>query len=137
MITGNTALVMISLFAFATIANAGSTIPVITNNSEIETHIGKTVTIRGIVENSRIASILGVDVESFDPDLRNELAEATGIIERDIITEKTLQKQAEKFGIVASRGPGVYYRLKEVSSDKTAHVKKYEAAGKSRLTEGY
>ena len=124
MITGNTAVILVSLFAFAAIADAGDTKYVVTSKSDIEKHVGKTITIKGLVENSRIASILGVDVESFDPDLRGKMAEATGILEKQIVTDIELQKQLEEIGIVATRGPGTYYRLKEAASEKTAHVKK-------------
>ena len=66
--------------------------------------------------------ILGVEIESDSPDLRGRIAEAEGILERDVVTQKDLDEEWQK-GPFQNRGPGVFYRLRDPFSHQTAKVK--------------
>lgn len=91
---------------------------VLTNATELDEHVGQLVTIRGVVRNSKIPTIIGVDVRSFDPDLRGQQAEATGILQRHEVTSEDLAEVN-----YANRGPGVFYRLKDEAWDYEATVR--------------
>lgn len=116
-------LVTASLISLATMVQAGEPIPVLTSGDNLSSYSGQQVILRGVVKNTRIAELLGVDVESEDPDLRGELAEAEGILEETVITEEDLQKKMDEIGIFANRGSGVFYRLVDEKTGQTVHVR--------------
>lgn len=91
---------------------------VLTKVAELDEYVGQLVTIRGEVADSKIPTIIGVDVRSFDPDLRGQLAEATGILQRHVVTPEDIAEAN-----YANRGPGVFYRLKDQTSDYEAAVR--------------
>lgn len=91
---------------------------VLTSADQVDDHVGEIVTIRGEVSNTKIAMIIGVDVQSSNPDLRGQRAEATGLLRCYVVT--TEQVANAKY---ANRGPGVFYRLKDVDSDYVAPVR--------------
>ena len=91
---------------------------VLTDYAELDAHVGELVTVRGEVSNSKIPTILGVDVQSSDPDLRGQQAEATGVLQRSVVTPESLERVD-----FAHRGPGVFYRLKDQDSDYAAPVR--------------
>lgn len=95
-----------------------SKVPVLTDTADRDEFIGTLVTIRGKVINSKIPTIIGVDVRSSDPDLRGQQGEATGILERWVVTPEEIEEAD-----YAHRGPGVFYRLKDQDSvyAATAH----------------
>lgn len=93
---------------------------IITDAAQIEKHLGKKVTIVGKVSNSKIPRILGVDVSSDEPDLRGKQAQATGILERDEVTEEQV-KEMNRLR-VAHSGAGVFYRLFDKGSQREAQV---------------
>ena len=102
--------------------NPHSTANVLTSGKQVATHVGQTVTLRGVVTNTKIPTILGVDVQSNDPDLRGRLAEATGVLERWVVTPESLA-ELQRNGPVANRGTGTFYRLKALDSDYEAAVR--------------
>lgn len=120
----NVTIIMIGLLMSAT-GLARAKIPVITVSSELARHVGQVVTLRGMVENSRIATLLGVDIESENPDLRGRMAQATGRLLRWTVTPADL-KQQQKDGMIANRGPGTFYKL----VDAAGHLVQVEAAPK-------
>jgi len=91
---------------------------VLTDATQLDAHVGNLVTVRGEVTNTKIPTIIGVDVQSFDPDLRGQQAEATGILQRHVVTPEQIAEAN-----YANRGPGVFYRLKDQSSDYLAAVR--------------
>lgn len=99
--------------------------PVITEASDVPSHVGQVVTLRGVVENSRIAALLGVDVESESPDLRGQMAQATGRLLTWTVTPADLKKEQEN-GMVANRGPGTFYKLVDANGRlvQVTHVPK-------------
>ncbi len=102
---------------------SSSQIPVLTDYRQLDAHIGKVATIRGVVSNTKIPQIEGVDVLSDDPDLRGKLAEATGILERWTVTAEQLEADLKKYGMFAHRGPGTFYRLKKIRLNDNAQVR--------------
>ncbi len=98
----------------------GCHMTVLTQPSELAGHVGKRVTLRGTVENSRIATLIGVDVESETPDLRGQPAVAEGVLEKIVVTQEQVDRN-NAGGQVAQRGAGTYYRL--VDGGKLARVR--------------
>jgi len=115
---------LLALFGCTQVADNSSQIPVVTEHSDLERHVGKVITIRGRVTNTKIPSIIGVDVESDDPDLRGEIAEATGVLQKWTVTEQQLEETIEKHGMTANRGAGTFYRLKEANSNYMVKVRR-------------
>lgn len=86
---------------------------VITKSADVPGAVGKLVTLDGVVENSKIPTLLGVDVE--ETSLRGARAVATGRLER-----YTIAPRGPDEPIVASRGPGTYYRLVDPQTGRLA-----------------
>jgi hypothetical protein len=95
---------------------------ILTDPSEVMVHIGEIVTIRGVVTNSKIPQIIGVDVHSENPDLRGTLAEATGVLNSWTVTKAQLEESDRLYGPIANRGPGLFVRLKALDSNYDAPV---------------
>ena len=96
---------------------------VITSYSELTAHIGQVVTIRGEVSNTKIPEIMSVDVASFDPDLRGQYAEATGLLSSWTVTKEQLEESQRLRGPFANRGPGTFLSLKSIDSNYLAQVR--------------
>ena len=88
-----------------------------------EPYIGTEVQLIGTVSRTKVPTILGVEIDAtrVEPGQR---ASATGIIDAIIVEE---QKSGDP--IVATRGPGTYYRL---ISSKTNKLAVAEPVGDSR-----
>jgi hypothetical protein len=84
---------------------------VVTNADELDKYVGKLITLRGEVSNSKVPTILGVDVSSDEPDLRGQTAQATGILQRSIVTQEEIDARIAAEGQFAHRGPGTFYSL--------------------------
>lgn len=104
----------ISILAVAIFSGCSQT-PILTSDKDVDAHVGKVVTIRGTVTNTKIPTILGVDVSSDNPDLRDQIAEATGLLQRDVVTHVN--------NSLPNRGVGTFYRLKAIDSDYSAQVR--------------
>jgi hypothetical protein len=61
---------LVTFCACTSFAEKNNDIPIVTNQSDLDLYIGKVITIRGKVTNTKIPTIIGVDVRSEDPDLR-------------------------------------------------------------------
>lgn len=96
---------------------------VLLRSSELDASVGKLVTLQGTVENSRAATLRGVDVASESPDLRGQPATATGILRREHVTQEQLDRQKVALGgEFAHRGPGTYYSLVDPRTGRLAQV---------------
>jgi hypothetical protein len=82
----------------------------ITDSSDLEKYVNRIITIRGLVVNSKIPTIIGVDVSSDNPDLRGEVAEATGVLIKLVVSNEEVDKTS------ANRGPGVFYKLRDLKA---------------------
>ena len=109
---------------YASVITADSHVPVITSQMNIDAYIGQVISIKGEVANTKIPTIFGIDVKSDSPNLRGKVGIATGILEKWIITGEELERRMEEKGMFPHRGPGVYYRLKEVDTGHTAQVRR-------------
>ncbi len=99
-------------------------IPTLTNPAQIHSFVGRKIRIVGEVSNTKVPEILGIEVESYSPDLRGQVAEAEGVLERHELTKKEFDKRWRDMGPFQSRGPGVFYRLRTPFSNGTANAKK-------------
>ncbi len=72
--------------------------------------VGDLVTLRGTMSRTRIPTLLGVDVAegSAEPE---QLAEASGWLERDDVTQAEIDARVAREGQYAHRGAGTFYRL--------------------------
>jgi hypothetical protein len=98
-------------------------LPVLTRHAQLDAHLNELVTLRGEVSNSKIPTLLGVDVSSDEPDLRGQEAEATGVLVRWKVTQQELDAAIAEHGMFQHRGPGTFYRLREPESDADAQVR--------------
>ena len=86
--------------------------------AQLAGQVGQVVTLHGTVENSKIASLVGVDVASDDPDLRGQEAWATGRL------EQREEEDPMKDGVVrAGRAAGTYLRLVDPATGRLAQVR--------------
>jgi hypothetical protein len=97
---------------------------ILTRPAELAAAVGKTVTLRGTVENSKIATLCGADVDSDSPDLRGQPAEATGVLEREVVTQAELDAAIAEKGQFANRGAGTFYRLIDPRTHALARVRR-------------
>lgn len=96
---------------------------IVTQADQIDAAVGKIVTLRGSVENSRQATLLGVDIDSDAPDLRGQPATATGRLERTVVTQAEIDQRIAAEGQFAHRGAGTFYRLVEPTTGQLAKVR--------------
>ncbi len=82
----------------------------VTDSSDLEKYVNRKITIRGLVVNSKIPTIIGVDISSDNPDLRGEVAEATGVLIKLVVSKDEVDKTS------ANRGPGVFYKLRDLNA---------------------
>jgi hypothetical protein len=109
-------LVLIILLFFSFLCKAQQIVAVITDKAEISKYIGKVITIKGVVSNTKISTILGVDVDSDNPDLRGKEAKASGILLQWTVKPEDVDNH------IQTRGAGTFYRLKDIDSDYNAQV---------------
>ena len=83
--------------------------PLLTKGCQLDNHVGQLVAIRGIVSDSKLATIIGVDI---DPgELRGIDCYAVGLLTRWMTTKEQLDAAFKKRGPFATRGPGITYVL--------------------------
>ena len=105
----------VGMYAAARVARAEGAIElrgprVIEDAGALEGAVGELVTLRGALSRTRMATILGVDVDHGSA-AGDAPAEATGWLERDEVTRAALDEQIARDGQFANRGAGVFYRL--------------------------
>jgi hypothetical protein len=86
-------------------------LPLVDKPEDVARSEGKEVRLVGEVSNTKIPQILGVDVESDDPDLRGKQAEAYGILKRYVVTDAQI-RAFDRDGI-AHRGAGIFWVLQD------------------------
>lgn len=76
--------------------------------------VGQRIELVGVVSQTRIPQILGVDVEPLES-YRGRKVSVNGILRQSVVTQKQLEHTERQMGgQVAHRGPGTYYRLEDV-----------------------
>jgi hypothetical protein len=83
---------------------------VITDRAELAGAVGELVTLRGALSRTRIPTILGVDVEASSAG-HEQPAEATGWLEREVVTQAEIDARVASSGQYANRGAGTFHRL--------------------------
>ena len=87
-----------------------------TNIKDLDSYVGKTITIKGIVKNSKVPTLLGIDIEKDNDNLDGKMVKATGILKKNIVTK------ADPYS--ANRGVGTFYRLIDPVTNNTVQVNK-------------
>jgi hypothetical protein len=86
----------------------------ITREEQREAAVGHAVTVQGVVSDSKVPTIVGVEVNAGSPSLRGMPAVATGWLRKRIVTKEDLDREDKKMGgISAHAGPGTYYSLED------------------------
>lgn len=88
----------------------------ITQPTEVADHVGKVVLLRGVVTNSKIPTINGVEVDAPKYPEPDRVVEVMGRLDRYRIESSSDELP------VATRPPGVYYRLVDTSTGKLIEV---------------
>lgn len=117
---------IIALCGCSTLESKDQNMPVITDESQVDTHVGKMVVLRGVVSNTKIPTLLGVDVRSDDPDLRGCYGQACGLLIKRVVTQRELDEALRTCGQFSHRGPGTFYRLKEKGSELEVQVSSFK-----------
>ncbi|MEO7797350.1 MAG: hypothetical protein ABIY47_06450 [Opitutaceae bacterium] len=94
--------------------------PLVDDLSDVVRFEGKDVRLVGVVSNTKIAQILGVDVTSDHPDLRGMQAEAYGILQRRVVSKEEARDLDTK--VVAHRGAGIFWILYDPKTRAPAQV---------------
>jgi hypothetical protein len=96
---------------------AAEEIVIIESPDMLAAHVGGVVTLHGVVENSKMPVLLGVDVASDAPDLRGHEAWATGRL------EQFEEEDPMRDGVVsAGRAAGTRLRLVDPTTGRLAQV---------------
>jgi hypothetical protein len=93
--------------------------PVLTSHSQLEAHVDRLVTIEGVVSETKIPTILGVDVEAEELGRR---CRATGVLRKQVVTQEEIDERTARDGHFATRGPGTFYRLVEPDGGRTTRA---------------
>jgi len=112
---------LLVLFIFANYSNSQEVrfdekTEFIESTKQLDKYVGKLITIKGTVTNTKIPTIMGIDILSDDPDLRGQLGIATGILQKTVFTEDKIDKYS------ANRGAGTFYNLKDPNAKFAAQV---------------
>ena len=91
---------------------------IIESSEQLDKYVGKSITIKGAVTNTKIPTIMGIDILSDNPNLRGKLGVATGILQKTVLTEDEIDKYA------ANRGAGTFYKLLDPDTNFAAQVQK-------------
>ena len=91
---------------------------VVDSADKLEQYVGQYITLKGVVTNTKIPQIHGVDVSCEDFDARGEMAVASGILLKTSVKPEDIDIYSQ------NRGAGTYYRLTEKGTNFDAKVKK-------------
>ena len=96
---------------------------VLTDPDDLADHVGRWVTIRGEVSQTKLPTILGVDVALDAPALRGRRAQASGYLLSWLVTPSQIQAANDRAGgEIAHRGPGRFYELLHAQGSRTLAV---------------
>ena len=75
----------------------GMELPVIESEKELDKYVGRLVAVRGVVRNTKLPNIFGVDIRVAD-ELRRSESEvyAVGILVKFVVTEEQVRKSQEE-----------------------------------------
>lgn len=86
----------------------------ITREEQREAAVGHAVTLQGVISNSKIPTLVGVEVDAGD--LRGKPAVATGWLRKHVVTQEDLDREEKKRGgVFAHSGPGTFYYLADAA----------------------
>ncbi len=86
----------------------------VTSPAEYAQLVGKRVELAGVVTQSRVPQILGVDVPELE-NYRGQNVKVTGILRQTDVTQAQIDEEERRAGgKFAHRGPGTFYHLDEL-----------------------
>ncbi|MEW4566060.1 hypothetical protein AB1K70_26320 [Bremerella sp. JC770] len=89
----------------------GFTPPLLIKGTDLDQYVGRVIAIRGPLSDTKVPTILGIDVACPDDKLRGKDAYAVGILMKWTVTQKQLDEAFSVSGPFATRGPGTSYVL--------------------------
>ncbi|MEJ6570543.1 MAG: hypothetical protein QNL01_12220 [Akkermansiaceae bacterium] len=89
----------------------------ISDSDNLDSYVGRFVVVRGVVTQTKCPYIHGIDMWDLH-NLRGKLVEATGILESWTVTEEDVERSRKN--MIAHRGPGTFYRLKNMKYKQVA-----------------
>jgi hypothetical protein len=98
----------------------------ITDRSQLRDHLDQLVTLRGELTRTKIPTILGVDVDEGTA-TPGALAEATGVLRGDRVTQEEIDERIRQSGQFAHRGAGTFYKLVRPSGGGLAAARPQDA----------
>lgn len=104
------------------VADAAAQAALLTTSDQKDSHVGQLVTLKGVVSFNKIATLLGVDIDADQNSLRGRPALATGFLEKTTVTADEIRQAIARAGQLATRGPGIFYRLTAPDSRDLAHA---------------
>lgn len=90
------------------------------NQEDLEKYVGELITVKGEVSNTKIPTVIGVDISSYSPDLRGKIGIATGILEKIVVLEEDVDMYS------TNRGAGTFYLLRDPKSKHLSQVQEIE-----------
>ncbi|MBK9034575.1 MAG: hypothetical protein IPL61_25460 [Myxococcales bacterium] len=96
---------------------------VITDPADVPGAVGELVTLRGPLARTRLPTLLGVDIDEGDAD-GDAPTEASGWLERTVVTQAEIDAQIAASGQFAHRGPGTFYALRAPVGDGLAAARR-------------
>ena len=89
----------------------GLEVPVLSEADDLREHVGRLVAVRGVVSDTKLPHIAGVEVKAGD-ELRAREAYAVGVLIASTITVEDYRRSQEgPDGPIPSKGPGTHYRV--------------------------
>jgi hypothetical protein len=86
----------------------------VSSPTEYAQFVGKRVELVGIVTQSKVAQILGVDLPELE-NYRGRKVRVTGILRRSKVTQAQIDEEEQRLGgKFANRGTGTFYHLDEL-----------------------
>ena len=86
----------------------------VSSSAEYVHLVGRRVELVGIVTQSKIPQVLGVDVSELE-NHRGRKVRVTGILRRSDVTQAQIDEEEQlRGGKFANRGPGAFYHLDEL-----------------------
>lgn len=113
-------LFLISMLSFESFCQSKDTMAVatdtITTSANLDFYVGKLVTIKGQISNTKIPQICGIDISCDDNAQAEKMGISTGILTSTVVSEKDVDPYS------SNRGAGTFYRLIDPETGFTAKV---------------
>jgi hypothetical protein len=94
--------------------NSGRASTLVTSPSDYTALVGQRIELVGVVSQTRMPQILGIDVAQLE-NHRGRRMKVAGILRQSVVTQAQIDATERQVGgAVANRGPGTYYYLEDI-----------------------